>query len=217
MKAIIATVLLSFIFNLIIHSQDCKNNFANTVSQNYSNNQNRFEKIVAKSLKDQKCTLPEGYRIINIPVIVFDGKAKGNQVDSVHNIFFCLLCDQTIEFDETFIFIDTLFYGIVNRCPTKDCKVKFIKGSEPYGVYLTPLAKKLNEIKPEVVFRIYNLPNVYWYLKKKEFYALSFKLSNEGYGTMTNFQIIKPEAFINSVDENNLFLLLSLKKVNIIR
>lgn len=212
MKALIATILLSLVCNHVSQSQDCKNNFANTVSQNYLNNHNRFEKIVAKSLKDQKYTLPEGYRIINIPVIVFDGKPEINRNDSLRDIFFCLLCDQRIEFDEAFIFIDTLFYGMVNRCPAKDCKVKFIKGSETSSVYRSSLAKKLNEIKPDVVFRIYNLPNVYWYLKKKQLLALSYKLSNEGYGTMTNFQIIKPEEYINSVDENNLLLLLSLKK-----
>ena len=123
----------------------------------------------------------------------------------------CYLNKKKLRFDDSFIFSDTSIIGIVSRFNITD--IKFYDDTSTYVNHLRPLMLEIKKIAPDFVFRIYNLPQCYWYIKNNQIYVLAYEHIERD---LRNFFTVTADEYIkNYITETDL-VFLSHKPVEIV-
>ncbi|MBN2772867.1 MAG: hypothetical protein JXR31_01370 [Prolixibacteraceae bacterium] len=195
------------------YAQNCKDNFIENVEQTYNKSKSKFGRIISKSENKSsqfKSVNFDNLTTIYIPIIV-SKKAKGIKVNKEN--FLCNLNVKEMEFNEAAIIKDSVVFGIVTQCPEDCCKYKFVNNSPYIDLFVKPLVEKLIEIRPCIIFSIYNITDAYWFIKDSELKVLVFE-TNES--NSTDLKIYKAEEYIYSLSEEQINSFLYLKRVKVI-
>ena len=177
---------------LIAEAQECGDSFIESIEKVFLDRTNNFNKKSYKNLVGHDISQID---IINVPVIFVskEGAKLYSQKKTEKNKLLCYLNCKKLLFDESFIYSDTTILGVVHRSPTFD-GIKFNKSSTTYVNFLRPLLAKIREIAPDYIFRVYNLPECYWYIKNNQLFVLYYKHEDsilKDFDTLQAYDFIK--------------------------
>ena len=174
---LILVITLSFNFINILKAQNCVHDFVEVVLKASQSNNDKFCKKVRTVLKDHSKdykNLLEYTEILNIPMIF--ATKEGSRLCSKGIIdksdFVCYLDANNLVFDEALLTHDSLVLGAVLQSPNPTINLEFINDIDSYRV---KLAKAIMKINPEIIFRIYNIPRCFWYIKDNRLFVLSYE------------------------------------------
>jgi hypothetical protein len=182
------------------YSQACKNDFIEGITNAYYSKVKRFNRIAIAAVN--RLDKNGQINVINIPVVLARSYIIG---DIEPDTLLCLLNPRRIEFDAAIILKDSIFHGVVHLSATRLSKSgDFFDSNHSFSVFMEPLVKKIMEIKPDIIFRVVNIPGVYWYLKDKQLFVLTFKHTGN---KMLDFETHKLSTYIDSIFSGyNMFL-----------
>ena len=211
MRYFIIIVSLFLLNSSYILSQECELRFIEDVIEKYKTIQ--YDEIVCKTLKDslkeKECFSFDSLKTTYIPSINFDKKVL--KLDSIVSYkLLCYLNTKKLYFDNILVFHKKSLCGLIIESASNNNYVFLNKNDLLTNIY-TPLGDEILKIEPDFVFRIYNLPLVYWYIKNKKLYALSYQQNKN---EMVNFQSYDAKFYIdNYITEKDIIYL---KKVKIV-
>lgn len=126
----------------------------------------------------------------------------------------CYLNTRKLLFDESFIYSDTSVIGVVSRCATySGAKYELNGDTTSYVNFLLPLITKVRDIAPDFIFRVYNLPQCYWYIKNNQLFVLYYKHEES---KIEKFETIKVSDFIRDYLKEDDLVFLYHKRVEVI-
>jgi hypothetical protein len=153
-------------------SQNCISSFTESITNEY-NKEIKFEQKADRIIKREISDYSDNFRIIYIPVVFSSKKgaklSENGRIDKENLL--CLINSKTMDFDEALVIKDTLILGSVLKIPGAGYAFdneKFRKN------FIKPLVSEINSINPDIIFRIYNVPRCYWYIKNNELFVLSY-------------------------------------------
>lgn len=104
---------------------------------------------------------------------------------------------KSISYDETLVCDDSIILGTILPF---NYSYRFRKDRRNF---LYPLGQQIMKIKPDVIFRIYNIPECYWFIKNKKLYAISYRHTDSG--VMEDVEVYDASLYVRDiVDEENL-------------
>jgi hypothetical protein len=203
-KIVIIFSLVYFSF-LQINAQECSDLFIENIEKAFTDKTKDFTKKSYKNITGRDFKQIE---IINIPVIFAtkEGAKLFSNKEVERDKLLCYLNTRKLLFDESFIYSDTAIRGVVSRRATYDgIKYEWNEDTTSYVNFLRPLMTKVREIAPDYIFRVYNLPQCYWYIKQNQLFVLYYKHEET---VMEKFDTIPAADFIRDYlkDEDLVFL-----------
>ncbi|MGQ1890095.1 hypothetical protein ACT29H_06605 [Thermophagus sp. OGC60D27] len=205
--------LLICFSSLIIQAQECSEIFIENIEKAFTAKAKDFTQKSCKNItgRDFKQIV-----IINIPVIFAtkEGVKLYSKKEIEREKLLCYLNTRKLLFDESFIYSDTTIKAVVSRRATYDgVKYELSEDTTSYVNFLRPLMIKVKDIAPDYIFRVYNLPQCYWYLKNCQLYVLYFKHEET---VMENFETIPATDFIRDYLTDDDLVFLYHKRVEVI-
>lgn len=172
--------LLIFFLCFIAQAQECSTLFIENIEKEFKYRTEDFNKKSYKNISGVDFSQIE---IINVPVIFVtkEGAKLYSNKKVEKDKLLCYLNSRKLLFDESFVYSDTTIIGVVSRCATYDgIKSEWNKDTTSYVNYLRPLMTKVREISPDYIFKVYNLPQCYWYIKNNQLFVLYYKHEESG-------------------------------------
>jgi hypothetical protein len=171
----VSILIISLLLCVMAHAQDCGELFVENVINTFNSKSTTFDQKVFDNLEELSSKPIE---IVNIPVLFVT--KKGAKLYSNRRIvkekLLCFLNTRKPQFDESFIYSDTTAIGIISRCQTYGgIKYELNRDTTSYFNFLLPLVTKVRDISPDFIFKVYNLPQCYWYIKDSQLFVLAFK------------------------------------------
>lgn len=165
--------------------------FTTDIENTYNIKKKEFVKTANKEIKryDKNLTL-DTQQVIFIPVVFATKKAAKHfgkwrlKKDSL--LYY--LDGKNMLFEIALQVKDTQLNAITYIINTK-CKLKY----EPNRPFFKPLLEAIQKEKPDIVFKAYNIPDCYWFIKNHQLYALSYTHVNR---TMENFIVYSADMYI---------------------
>lgn len=211
MKTVLS--LLMCFSSLITQAQECSGQFIENVEQVFKSKTKDFNK---KSYKNITGWDFKQIEIINVPVIFVtkEGAKLYSNKKAEKNKLLCYLNSRELLFDESFIYSDTAIRGVVSRTATYDgIKYEWNEDTTSYVNFLRPLMTKVREIAPDYIFRVYNLPQCYWYIKQNQLFVLYYKHEELG---IEKFETVQIYDFIRDYLKEDDLVFLYYKRVEVI-
>jgi len=205
MNKIFSYIVFFLFFYLTCYSQDCKTEFIAGITSTYNKKVEKFNKVsftaVDKFLKHE--------RLNTIEILVIFSCKEIYREDIVPEKLLCYLNYRKIEYDEAIIFKDTLYHGIVTASPSSKYDVMYLDTNQILSVFMQPLAQKIKEIKPDFIFRVYNIPEAYWYIKDEQLFVLTYEHQDKKMNDIKTFNV---DTYLGSVFEKSDVLFLTTKR-----
>ena len=208
-------LLFFFILSIttcFVQAQECSDLFAFDVSKLFNHKEKEFDKKVHNTLKEHTVNIKD-IEIIFIPEMFVTQKGeklyRDKKADKEDLI--CHLNKKKLRFDDSFIFSDVAIIGVVSRFNTND--LKFYDATSTYANHLRSLMLEVRRITPDFIFRIYNLPQCYWYVKNDRLYVLTYEHTDDG---LSNFVTVSADEYLKHYINGTDLEFLSHKPVEII-
>ncbi|NJN27771.1 MAG: hypothetical protein HC819_18280 [Cyclobacteriaceae bacterium] len=115
-----------------------------------------------------------------------------------------------LDFDEVIVGYDSALKGVIYLWSSQ--KIEYIQDEDTKD-FMLPLFKKILEINPDFILSVYNLPEVYWYVKDDKLYALSYAHQDK---TMRDFRIWIAKDYIKTCFNDKELMFLSPKRVKVV-
>lgn len=197
----------------VVQAQECGNLFIENMVNVFNAktkelNRNAYKNITQRDHKQ--------IEIINVPIIFVT--EEGAELYSNRKVekdkLLCYLNTQKLLFDESFIYSDTSIMGVVCRSATyKGVEYEFYENTTSYVNVLLPLITKVRDIDPDYIFRVYNLPQCYWYIKNNQLFVLYYKHEES---KMEKFETLQASVFIRDYLKEDDLVFLYYKRVEAI-
>lgn len=204
--------LLICFSGLITQAQECSDLFIENIEKAFAAKNKDFTK---KSCKNIVGLDFKEIEIINVPIIFVtkEGMKLYSSKEVERGKLLCYLNPRKLLFDESFIYSDTTIKAVVSRRATYDgIKYELSEDTTPYVDFLRPLMVKVRNIAPDYIFRVYNLPRCYWYIKHNQLYVLYYKHEEN---VMEKFKAIQADDFIKDYLKDDDLVFLYHKRVEV--
>lgn len=211
----IVVLILSLSLANVLKAQDCVEDFVEEVLNVWHLRSEKFDRQFKKAIKNfsrrnQQCLA--GTRVLHIPILFStrEGSKKSGERDINQKNLFCYIDTQSMRFDESIFYSDTVVLGII-----VDERPLFPIGfrNDIQIDYYRPLFNTIMKNNPDVIFKIYNIPRRYWYVKENELFVISLERMANEVGKST---IHKPKPFNDVQFEKDEFWFLSHRRVIVI-
>lgn len=178
------------------------------IKEAFQRKEHNFNKNAFKYLKSANTNAVD-FR--HIPVVNFEKKLL--EVDTIEKEkFFCYINWDNIEMDETIVYSNSKPVGIITPCATSACRYELLEGDHFFLSFMKPLVEYIEQINPDIIFRIHNFPGTYWYLKNEGIHVISFENENS---SMKNFETHLADDYIqNQVSAVDIFYMKRVKVVS---
>lgn len=199
--------------SLIIQAHECSDLFVENIKQVFKAKIEDFNKKSCKNITGRYLNQIE---VINVPVIFVtkEGAKLYCNKEAEKNKLLCYLNSQELLFDESFVYLDTAIIGVVSRRATYyGIKYEWNEDTTSYVNFLRPLMTKVREIAPDYIFKVYNLPQCYWYIKQNQLFVLYYKHEEAG---IEELETIQADVFIRDYLKEDDLVFLYYKRVEVI-
>lgn len=196
-----------------VQAQECVSPFIRNTIDVFNAKSKEFSKQVYEKVQIRNTQQVE---FINIPVMF--ATKKGAKLFCSKSLkkedLLCYLNVRKLQFDESFIYSDSIVVGAISRGMTYyGEKYEFYDKTTSYINFLYPLITEIRRIAPDFIFRIYNLSQCYWYIKDNQLYVLFFKHDEL---EIRDFKILKAVDFIRDYITEDDLVFLYYKRVEVI-
>ncbi len=202
-------ILISFMLIIPLWgvAQNCEEMFIKRITKEYASIHKSFVKISSEVLRkyDVNMCKNDTLKVIFIPNLLVKSKRKLKKNIDKEN-FFCYLPDVTIfEFEESIVVQDSILGYILHSFDEKLC----FDTIYPYKNGLDLVSKRIIEIAPDIVFRIYYIGG-YWMIKNNELEVLTFEEKTQ------ELKLYDARDYINEISELEFEKLNGLRKFDIL-
>jgi len=177
------------LLTLSSYSQACKNDFIEEITNAFERREKRFKRFADSAVN--KLDNHDQLRIINIPVVLARRYVSG---DIEPDTLLCLLNPRRIEFDKAIVLIGSTYRGMITK--RVSCEGRFSEMHDSFSALMQPLADKILQIEPDIIFRVVNIPRVYWYIKDEQLFVLTYE---HQLSKMFNFQTYNVTTYLDSI------------------
>ncbi|MCK9312287.1 MAG: hypothetical protein M0P26_08430 [Bacteroidales bacterium] len=205
--------LLMCFSSFVVQAQECGNLFIENMVNVFNAKTKELNKNTYKNISQRDYKQIE---IINVPIIFVT--EEGAELYSNRKVekekLLCYLNTRELLFDESFIYSDTSIIGVVSRIATYNgVEYELNEDTTSYVNFLLPLITKVRDIGPDYIFRVYNLPQCYWYIKNSQLFVLYYKHEES---KMEKFETIQASDFIRDYLKEDDLVFLYHKRVEAI-
>lgn len=199
--------------SFVVQAQECGNLFIENMVNVFNAKTKELNKNTYKNISQRDYKQIE---IINVPIIFVT--EEGAELYSNRKVekekLLCYLNTRELLFDESFIYSDTSIIGVVSRIATYNgVEYELNEDTTSYVNFLLPLITKVRDIGPDYIFRVYNLPQCYWYIKNSQLFVLYYKHEES---KMEKFETIQASDFIRDYLKEDDLVFLYHKRVEAI-
>lgn len=213
-QSIILLIICSVCINMSTNAQKCSADFVSSLRRSFGKTESDLEKI--RSITDEYLHdnhLSKDYNILYIPEIYATkcGYKHYRNGDGDKERLLCYLNTENLYMEKAIVFNSNEIIGVVWR--NNKLKEPFeLVHDKNDNAFMKPLVNEIEKIDPDIVFKIFNIPRSYWYVKDNKLFALSYDHTHD---EIRNVESHDASTYISTyLSQNDLMFLVTKRPKN---